>query len=321
MIVITGAAGFIGSCLVQYLNEAGRTDLLVVDDFSREDKNRNLQGKQYAQRMHRNDFPGWLWEQHYSVDAIFHIGARTDTTEQDWAIFQELNLDYSKALWELCAEHHIPFIYASSAATYGLGEQGYRDEHSLADTLKPLNPYGVSKNEFDRWALQQEAQPPHWYGLKFFNVYGPNEYHKGRMASVIFHTFRQVKANGSMKLFRSHREDVADGQQSRDFIYVKDVLQVLHWLYKHQPKSGLYNLGTGQARSFLDLASNTFRAMGLAPNITFIDTPEDIRDTYQYFTEADMQKLRDAGYGQPFHTLEEGIEDYVKNYLSEERIY
>jgi ADP-L-glycero-D-manno-heptose 6-epimerase len=321
MIVVTGAAGFIGSCLITKLNEAGHTDIIAVDEFSHPAKNRNLEGKQIAQRIHRDHFPGWLWEKHYFVDAIFHIGARTDTTEKDWEIFQELNLDYSKALWELCAQHGIPFIYASSAATYGLGELGYEDAHELVDRLRPLNPYGESKNRFDQWALQQTQQPPQWYGLKFFNVYGPNEYHKGRMASVIFHTARQIKATGSMKLFRSHRPDFADGQQSRDFVYVKDVLQVLHWLWQNRPANGLYNLGTGQARSFQDLAENTFRAMGLAPNIQYIDTPEDIRNTYQYFTEANMSKLRLAGYDAPFHSLEEGIADYVQGYLGEEGVY
>lgn len=321
MIAITGAAGFIGSCLAAYFNEAGRDDLLLVDDFSRTDKNRNLEGKSYGQRLHRNEFPGWLWEQHYCVEAIFHIGARTDTTETDWDIFQELNLDYSKALWALCARHRIPLIYASSAATYGLGEKGYQDRHDLVGGLHPLNPYGDSKNEFDKWALRQKTAPPHWYGLKFFNVYGPNEYHKGRMASVVFHTFRQVQETGSMKLFRSHRPDVEDGQQSRDFIYIKDVLQVLYWLYQQKPQSGLYNLGTGQARSFWDLATSTFRAMGRAPDIRFIDTPEDIRETYQYFTEAAMSKLRQAGYDAPFYRLEEGIQEYVQDYLMPDKIY
>jgi len=321
MIVVTGAAGFIGSCMVRKLNDEGLNDIIVVDEFSHEDKNRNLEGKLYSRKIHRDDFPGWLWEQYYSVGAIFHIGARTDTTEKDWSIFEELNLGYSKAVWELCAEHRIPLIYASSAATYGLGEHGYDDRHDIVDQLRPLNPYGESKNRFDRWALQQELQPPHWYGLKFFNVYGPNEYHKGRMASVIFHTLRQIKATGSMKLFRSHRPDCQDGQQSRDFVYVKDVVEVLYWLFQNRPASGLYNLGTGKARSFLDLAANTFRAMGLEPNISFIDTPEDIRDTYQYFTEANMGKLRKAGYDKQFFSLEEGIEDYVGNYLMGGRCY
>jgi ADP-L-glycero-D-manno-heptose 6-epimerase len=208
-------------------------------------------------------------------------------------------------------------IYASSAATYGLGDLGYDDNHEIVSQLKPLNPYGRSKNDFDIWALQQESTPPFWAGFKFFNVYGPNEYHKGRMASVIWHTYRQIKESGKMKLFRSHRPDFKDGEQSRDFIYVKDVLKVLYFLFKHQNNSGLYNLGTGQARSFLDLASNTFKSMGLEPEISFVDTPADIRDTYQYFTEANMSKLRSIGYAEPFYSLEEGIEDYVKSYLLE----
>lgn len=321
MIVITGAAGFIGSGLARHLNNLGYDNLVLVDDFSRADKNKNLEHKAFALQIHRNDFPGWLWEKHYFVDTIFHIGARTDTTEQNWDIFQELNLDYTKTLWELCTQHSIPFIYASSAATYGLGEKGYDDRHDLVEDLSPLNPYGDSKNEFDKWALQQTKQPPNWYGLKFFNVYGPNEYHKGRMASVIFHTSRQIKATGKMKLFRSHRKDYEDGQQQRDFIYVKDVLKVMYWLYHSKPESGLYNLGTGQARSFWDLATSTFIALGKTPDISFIDTPEDIRETYQYFTEANMSKLREAGYREDFYSLEEGVADYVTNYLKEEVIY
>ena len=320
MIAVTGAAGFIGSCMVRKLNDEGLSNILIVDEFSHEEKNRNLEGKKYLEKVHRNDFPGWLWEKHYFVDAIFHLGARTDTTEKDWGIFQELNLDYSKALWELCAKHNIPLIYASSAATYGLGEHGYDDRHDIVGQLHPLNPYGESKNRFDEWALKQAAQPPHWYGLKFFNVYGPNEYHKGRMASVIFHTARQIKATGGMKLFRSHRKDYEDGQQSRDFVYIKDVIDILFWLFRKQPANGLYNLGTGKARTFYDLAAATFRAMGREPNISFIDTPEDIRDTYQYFTEANMNKLREVGYEKDFYSLEEGIEDYVKGYLMEERM-
>jgi ADP-L-glycero-D-manno-heptose 6-epimerase len=315
MIVITGAAGFIGSCMVDSLNQAGREDLIIVDDFSRADKQPNLKDKQFHKQIHRNEFPAWLWENYTDVTAIYHLGARTDTTEKDWQIFLELNLDYSKAIWELCTEHQIPLIYASSAATYGLGELGYVDSHDIIGDLAPLNPYGRSKNDFDKWALKQAHQPPQWYGLKFFNVYGPNEYHKGRMASVIFHTVRQIKSKGEMKLFRSHRADVEDGQQSRDFIYIKDVTNVLLWLLQEKPNNGLYNLGTGQARSFWDLAANTFKAMGLEPNISFIDTPTDIRDTYQYFTEANMDKLIQAGYNKPFYSLEDGIKDYVQEYL------
>lgn len=322
MIIITGAAGFIGSCLVRRLNDAGYQDILVVDDFSRPDKMRNLDGKIFRGQVHRSEFLPWLKQNHTDVDAVFHIGARTDTTELSVAIFDELNLNYSKALWTLCSDARIPFFYASSAATYGLGALGYTDDHALIPSLKPLNPYGQSKQDFDVWALAQEDAPPAWAGFKFFNVYGPNEYHKGRMASVIFHTARQIKATGGMKLFRSHRPDYRDGEQSRDFIYVKDVVDVLLHFLEKRPPNAIYNLGTGKARSFLDLASGTFRALGLEPNISFIDTPADIRDTYQYFTEADMTKLRTlAGYQTPFFGLEAGIEDYVTGYLRDERIW
>ena len=319
MFVITGAAGFIGSCLTQYLNENGHSDLILVDDFSREDKEMNLVGKHFLRKIERDEFPEWLHHQGSKVTAVFHLGARTDTTETDSAIFDRLNYRYSQAVWRSCAQHGLPLIYASSAATYGAGEQGYRDDHDLVEQLRPLNPYGRSKNDFDRWALQQAAAPPYWYGLKFFNVYGPNEYHKGRMASVIWHTSRQIRATGKMKLFRSHRPDFADGHQARDFIYVKDVLAVMWWLYENRPESGLYNLGSGRARTFLDLATLTFRALGQEPAIEFVDTPADIRDTYQYFTQADMSKLREAGYEAEFYSLEAGIEDYVGKYLHDER--
>lgn len=323
MIVVTGAAGFIGSCMVQCLNEKGHSDIIIVDDFSQRQKHRNLDGKQFVEQVDRIVFLNWLDERAHDIDFIFHLGARTDTTEQDWTIFEELNLDYTKRLWKICTLQKIPLVYASSAATYGLGELGYEDRHDLVPALQPLNPYGKSKNDFDEWALQQKQTPPLWIGLKFFNVYGPNEYHKGRMASVIFHTVRQIKATGGMKLFRSHRPNIANGHQSRDFVYVKDVVEVCYFFYKNktQVQNGLYNLGTGTARTFLDLATATFEAMNLPPNISFIDTPEDIRDTYQYFTEATMHKLRAAGYTQPFATLEEGISDYVKQYLVEEKIW
>ena len=304
MIAVTGAAGFIGSCMVRSLNDAGYTDLVVVDEFSRPDKMRNLDGKSFREQIHRDNFLRWLERHHADVEAVLHLGARTDTTEMDTAIFDRLNLEYSKSLWMLCAGFRIPLFYASSAATYGLGEQGYADDHATIPLLKPLNPYGQSKQDFDVWALEQQhnAQtPPAWAGFKFFNVYGPNEYHKGRMASVIFHTARQIKATGGMKLFRSHRSDYRDGEQSRDFIYVKDVVDVLMFFLEKRPPNAIYNLGTGKARTFLDLAKGTFHALGLEPNISFIDTPADIRDTYQYFTEANMDKLRAAGYLEPFY--------------------
>jgi ADP-L-glycero-D-manno-heptose 6-epimerase len=322
MIVVTGAAGFIGSCMVKRLNEAGYADILAVDDFSRPDKNRNLEGKSLFGQVHRNNFIRWLERNHADVDAVLHLGARTDTTEMDKAIFDELNLEYSKAVWMLCSGFQIPLYYASSAATYGLGESGYSDDHSLIPGLKPLNPYGQSKQDFDVWVLGTAGEaPPSWAGFKFFNVYGPNEYHKGRMASVIFHTVRQIKATGAMKLFRSHRPDYQDGAQSRDFIYVKDVVDVLLHFLEQKPASAIYNLGTGKARSFRDLATATFHAMDLEPSISFVDTPADIRDTYQYFTEADMSKMRNAGYHQPFYGLEAGIADYVQRYLRDELIW
>ncbi len=328
MIALTGAAGFIGSCLLRKLNDEGLTDIVLVDDFSRPDKNRNLEGKQFHSKIDRNDFLPWLQDHADEVSFIFHLGARTDTTEQNTLIFNELNLDYSKSIWQICAAKNIPLVYASSAATYGAGEHGYDDNHNIVPELSPLNPYGVSKNDFDAWVLQQVrlTMPPNpqspipnpqsfWVGLKFFNVYGPNEYHKSRMASVIFHTVKQIRETGGMKLFRSHRPDFDDGQQLRDFVYVKDVVEVCLFFYKNQKNSGLYNVGTGKARSFWCLATATFEAMGLVPNIDFIDIPADIRDTYQYFTEAKMEKLRAAGYSKPFHSLEAGVGDYVHEYL------
>ncbi|MFN0217140.1 MAG: ADP-glyceromanno-heptose 6-epimerase [Saprospiraceae bacterium] len=339
MIAVTGAAGFIGSCMVKRLNDAGYTDVLAVDDFSRPDKNRNLEGKQLWGQMHRLNFVRWLERNHADVDAVIHLGARTDTTEQNREIFNELNLEYSRALWMICAGFDIPLLYASSAATYGLGEIGYTDDHETIPQLKPLNPYGQSKQDFDVWVLEQTRNDKQetityagssfivhsssfpWAGFKFFNVYGPNEYHKGRMASVIFHTARQIKSTGEMKLFRSHRPDYQDGAQSRDFIYVKDLVDVLLYFLETKPASAIYNLGTGQARTFLDLATGTFRALDLTPKISFIDTPADIRDTYQYFTQAEMDKLRAAGYQEPFIGLEEGIEDYVKRFLKDEILW
>ena len=315
VIVITGAAGFIGSCLVGYLNQKGFNNLLLVDDFSRDDKAPNTEGKLFLKKIPRNQFFEWLNEHKPRIDFVFHIGARTDTTEFNYSIHQELNVEYSQKIWNYCTIHNIPLVYASSAATYGGGELGYDDSHELVFNLQPLNPYGVSKNEFDKWVMHEECHPPFWAGLKFFNVYGPNEYHKGRMASVIWHSFNQIKETGKVKLFRSHRPDFEDGQQLRDFVYVMDVLKVCVWLMENQPKSGLYNLGTGKARAFEDLVKASFRGMDREPVIEFIDMPEDIRDKYQYFTEANMQKLRAEGYSENFYSLEEGVEDYVRNYL------
>lgn len=325
MIVITGAAGFIGSVVASSLNKQGRDDLILVDDFSKKEKEKNYIDKRYNTLIDRELFFDWFKDNHDKIDFVIHLGARTDTTEFDWNIFQKLNVDYTETMFSLCADYHIPLIYASSAATYGNGELGYDDNHDIVERLQPLNPYGKSKNEVDKWILKQEKQPPFWAGLKFFNVYGPNEYHKGRMASVIFHSFNQINETDKVKLFRSHRPDFKDGEQLRDFIYVKDIASVIIWMIdqwtnKHVVQSGIYNLGTGKARSFYDLASNTFKAMEKNNNIVFIDIPEDIRDKYQYFTEANMNKLIAAGYKKEFTSLEDGVNDYVKNYLCKQNI-
>lgn len=320
MIVITGAAGFIGSNLITELNAAGYRDLVLVDDFSRPDRLRNYKDKTFTALVNRHDFFAWLGENHRLVQIVVHLGARTDTTEFDWKVFLELNLGYSQKLFHLCVEYGLPIIYASSAATYGLGELGYVDSHEVVGKLKPLNPYGRSKNEFDRWVLGQERRPFFWAGLKFFNVYGPNEYHKGRMASVVYHAHKQILETGNMRLFRSHHPDFKDGEQARDFIYVEDVVRVILFLMQMRPENGLYNLGTGKARTFIDLVRSTFSAMDRDPDISFVDTPEDIRDKYQYFTEAEMTKLRKAGYSDPFTSLEEGVDRYIRIFLSSDHI-
>lgn len=323
MIVITGAAGFIGSALVSKLNEEFFNDLILVDDFSNPIKNKNLEGKTFTLKVDRNKFFNWLDNSHKMVQFVFHIGARTDTTEIDWDILETLNLEYSKKVWEKCVRYGLPLVYASSAATYGDGSKGYDDHHAMIEKLEPLNLYGKSKNEFDKWALQQDEKPYFWTGLKFFNVYGPNEYHKDRMASVVFHAFNQIKAHGKLKLFRSHKDDVADGEQKRDFVYIKDVVEVLYYLLHHRitENNGIYNLGTGKAESFNSLAKAVFEAIGSEPDIEFIDTPEDIREKYQYFTEANISKLRSIGYDKDFSTLKEGVSDYISEYLMNTKYY
>ena len=392
-ILITGAAGFIGSCMVQFLNEKGYYNLLLCDDFGIEEKRRNWESKQFEHIIERYNLFDWLELHEPKIDFVFHLGARTDTTEFDYAIHQELNVDFTENLWRWCTKNGVPLVYASSAATYGAGELGYEDDENIIPQLHPLNPYGVSKNEIDKWVLEQTETPPFWAGLKFFNVYGPNEYHKGRMASVIWHSFNQIKKTGQVKLFKSHRPEYKDGWQLRDFVYVKDVVKVMYWMmassivnressmadenlsikaaiqdaqveesskvwksesleekqeagnwrqmiddekswndkqsathsrftiYDSRPPSAIYNLGTGTARSFYDLAAATFGGLDLEPDIAFIDMPEDIRDKYQYFTEADMHKLHEVGYTEPFYTLEDGVDDYVRNYLVPGKVY
>ncbi len=317
-IIITGAAGFIGSCVAKHL-QSQNYKLLLVDDFSKHKKDANTSQFSKDQKIDRQDFINNIND--FSCERIIHLGARTDTTEMDYKIHEALNLEYSKRVWHYCTEHNVPLIYASSAATYGNGEYGYQDDHHNINKLTPLNPYGISKNEFDKWAIQQDQKPSQWQGLKFFNVFGPNEFHKGRMASVIFHAYHQIQKTQAMKLFKSHHKDYKDGEQQRDFVYVKDVVQVIDWLAHNACKSGIYNLGSGVARTFKDLVQAVFAAMNIPSNISFIDTPEDIRGNYQYFTEADMSKLKNAGYPHAFTTLEKAVEDYIQNYLVTEQYY
>ncbi len=332
-IIVTGAYGFIGSCMVSYLNQQGFENLILVDEFDDDEKELNLLHKKYIVRVERENLFDWLQKEKPPVKFVFHLGARTDTTEFDYSVHQKLNVEYSQKIWQYCTINKIPLVYASSAATYGEGEYGYDDSHDIVEQLQPLNPYGISKNEFDKWVLHQKELPPFWAGLKFFNVYGPNEYHKARMASVIFHSFNQIKQNGKVKLFRSHKDGFEDGEQLRDFVYVKDVIAVCFWLMEQyqqtvgqfktlqQLQPGLYNLGTGTARSFNDLVKSTFAGLDLQPSISYIDMPEDIRDKYQYFTEAKMEKLKAIGYSNKFYSLEEGIDDYVRNYLNQNLFY
>ncbi|MEW6676577.1 MAG: ADP-glyceromanno-heptose 6-epimerase [Pseudomonadota bacterium] len=326
MIIITGGAGMIGSMIAWHFNtQSQRDDLVLVDRILEADQWQNYCRRDIVEYLDKDELMPWLEARPgLKVDAVIHMGAISATTERDFGLLLENNIRYSQRLWAWCATNDVPYLYASSAATYGGGEMGYADTHENAG-FRPLNGYGFSKQFFDRWALRQAAEgqptPPAWYGFKFFNVYGPNEYHKGRMASVVYHTFNQTRASGGMKLFRSHREGYADGMQMRDFVYVKDAAAVLAHFVDHRPASGLYNIGTGKARAFLDLARATQTSMGLAPNIEFIDMPADLQGKYQYFTEADMGKLRAAGYTRPFTELEDGVRDYVQGYLMHDDPY
>lgn len=321
MIIVTGAAGFIASALIRELNKYNFNNIIAVDLFNSDLKNQNIEGKKIKIKVNRHELDDWIQLNHEEIEFIFHLGARTDTAEFDRTLLAKLNTDYSKMIWKHCVSYQIPLVYASSAATYGLGEFGFDDQENLSEKLVPLNPYGDSKNEFDIWALNETKKPFFWVGLKFFNVYGPNEYHKDRMASVVYHAFNQITKTDGMKLFRSHNPKYNHGGQMRDFVYVKDVVKVMYWLMHHRKNSGLYNLGSGQARSFLDLVKTVFLAMDKDEKISFIDTPMDIRDKYQYFTEAKMDKLKGIGYPHPFTTLEAGINDYVSHYLKTQKRY
>lgn len=331
MIIVTGGAGMIGSAFIWKLNEMGEKDILVVDKLRTEEKWLNIRKREYSDWVDRDNLKEWLSveENAKKIRAVVHMGACSATTEKDGDYLMDNNYGYSKFLWNFCSERKIKYIYASSAATYGMGELGYNDNISPEELqkLRPLNKYGYSKKIFDDWAFKQEKTPKQWNGLKFFNVYGPQEYHKGRMASMVFHTFNQYKANGYVKLFKSYKEGFKDGEQLRDFIYIKDVVDIMYFMLTHHVESGIYNLGTGKARSFMDLSMATMRAASKKTNlekekaVELIPMPEDLRGKYQYFTEAKIEKLRAAGYTKEMTSLEDGVKDYVENYLSQEDSY
>ena len=319
MIVITGGAGMIGSMIAWHLNTVlERDDLVIVDRLQHAEQWQNLVHRQYANYLDKDELFDWL-ETANGIDAVIHMGAISATTERDFNKLAQDNIRYSQRLWAWCAEHQVPFLYASSAATYGDGEQGYDDNAADIDQLRPLNGYGYSKQFFDQWALRQvrlqRPAPPQWCGFKFFNVYGPNEYHKERMASVALHSFHQFREHGTVKLFKSHKAGYEDGMQLRDFVYVKDAAAVVVHFLQHPANSGIYNIGTGQARAFKDLATAVMSSMDRTPSITYIDMPQDLHGKYQYFTEANVGRLRAAGFNTPFRTLEEGVRDYVQHYL------
>ncbi len=317
MYILTGGAGFIGSNTLATLNRMDCTDILVVDNIAASSKWENLVGKSFRLYVHKNSLWPWLEKHtHENVEAVIHLGACTDTMEKDFDYLAENNVAYSRRLWRFCADRQIPFVYASSAATYGDGGNGFSDAHDKTTAYKPINPYGYSKHLFDLWALKQKKTPPQWYGIKFFNVYGPCENHKGRMASVPNFAIPQARQNGKIRLFKSYRVGIKDGEQKRDFVYVQDVVDlVVHFLDTSAP-SGLYNAGTGRSRSFNDLAKAIFSALKIAGEIEYFEMPEAIRNSYQYFTEADMHKLIATGYTHAPVSLEEGIARYVE-WLSE----
>lgn len=313
-VIVTGGAGFIGSCIVQELNDMGIQDIIIVDNIASTEKWKNLVNKRYTEYINKRDFLMRLPEFGGRTSHVIHMGACSDTMEQNFDYLYQNNFEYTKTLWQFCSEHNVSFLYASSAATYGDGSIGFDDEIDVSK-LRPLNGYGYSKQLFDLWAEKQPLKPVQHAGFKFFNVYGPNEYHKGSMASVIFHGYHSIKQSGVIKLFKSYQKPYEDGGQLRDFIYVKDICSVIRFAMENPALNGLFNLGTGCARTFTDLGNAVFSALGLPANIEYINMPEKLRKKYQYYTEAKMDKLRKAGYTQPFHSLEEGVSDYVLNYL------
>jgi ADP-L-glycero-D-manno-heptose 6-epimerase len=321
MIILTGGAGFIGSVLLARLNEEGYNDVLIVDELDSSDKWKNLIGKRFIGYIHKDDFISSLEERSWDgVEALFHLGACTSTTERNVDYLMKNNYEFSKKLAVWCQWNKTPFIYASSASTYGDGSNGFSDDNSVVDSYRPLNPYGFSKHIFDQWLIWAGFDKE-CTGFKFFNVFGPNEYHKGSMASLVYKAYHQVSETGALKLFRSANPKYQDGEFLRDFIYVKDCVDVLIWAFKNPEVKGIYNLGTGKARSWNDLAKALFSAMGKVENIQYIDMPQEIQGAYQYFTEADMSKLQGSGYKKSFAELDDAVRDYVQGYLMKPQPY
>ena len=322
MIIITGAAGFIGSVLLGYFNQKGIDDILIVDDLGKTDKWKNLVGKQFSDYLHKDKFLEIIKKNNkaFIPKAVIHMGACSDTTEKNAEYLIQNNFKYSKELARWCLKNQIRFIYASSGATYGDGKLGFSDDLKLMPKLKPVNMYGYSKHLMDLWVIKNKLSDK-LTGLKFFNVYGPNEYHKENMSSVVFKAFKKIKKTGRMGLFKSYLPEWEDGKQKRDFIYVKDVAEVVWWLYNNEAVNGIFNVGTGEARTWLDLVKAVFDAMDKENKIDFIEMPEEMRDRYQYFTEAKMTKLKKSGYNKKFASLENGIKDYVNNYLIKDNYF
>lgn len=317
MIIVTGGAGFVGSCVVRTLNDLGIDDILIVDNIAKTGKWRNLINKKFISYMHKSVFLEKKNSLH-NVRAVIHMGAQSSTTEKNFDYLWNNNFEYTKILWNYCVENGISFIYASSAATYGDGTQGFDDCVDI-DLLRPLNGYGYSKHLFDLWVKHHaKSFPVQHVGLKFFNVFGPNEYCKESMASMVYHGYNQIKENGKIRLFKSGNPKFKNGNQLRDFVYVKDICSVIIWFMEHKQINGLFNVGTGCARSFNDLANALFNALDIKPNIEYFDMPEQLQGKYQYYTKAEMSKLRSCGYEKKFFDLESGVYDYVTNYLTKD---